>query len=291
MTTTNRQLPPPLLCRPADDLACCGCCPPIRPPGFDHLNNKTDLTAQLKANTENFYQGRLGAEIDGRSCWGLGFLDNNHRLIGCLLHPARNRGRDLRGPTGYRDKCDRETCPQFKTFAALAPEQRARAINLVRRSGAAGDSFRFSSSKANPLWSLLAWGAEVLEATEPWWDREDSALFSYLTGCHRPRAMAWPLVRTAGTKGSDWLNDRTNQARLELAVARLAARLGPFPASPLANEPFVHRLGLEPLKADFIRLGLGLARLNRQRAAELAARLEKAVPGLMAELKSAQPSR
>lgn len=30
--------------------------------------------------------------ITGFSCWALGYMDNGHKMVGCLLHPGQNGG-------------------------------------------------------------------------------------------------------------------------------------------------------------------------------------------------------
>ena len=141
------------LCRPHQELSCFRCCPPIRPAGYDHLAHRPQLLRFLSENTAALSQnGPQLRPITGFSCWGLGFLDASERLVGCLLHPARNQGRDQRGLTGYGQKCARELCPQAQVFAALPPLVQEVALSLCQGQ----DSFAFSSPKANPLWGLLS---------------------------------------------------------------------------------------------------------------------------------------
>ncbi len=265
------------LCRPAGDLACFRCCPPIRPPGYDHLDYRPELIRELAANTEAHKAGRSeGREITGFSCWGLGFLDDSDRLVGCLLHPAVNGGRDLRGATGYQDKCAREVCPQGVIFDRLEPDLRPALIETARAAGAGRDSFAFSSPKTNPLWTLLLWGGPVLSATRPAWSDPTSPLGRYLKTHPEPRSRAYLLKRLAARIDPMGLDPK----RFEAEAAELCRRLTP-PASPLANPPFVHRLDLEAELADFIRLGLAAPRLEKDRAAELAARIDEAIESLV----------
>jgi len=43
-----------------------------------------------------------------------GFLDDDEKRVGCLLHPAQNGGKDLRGVSFYgRELCDGHFCPSY----------------------------------------------------------------------------------------------------------------------------------------------------------------------------------
>lgn len=286
--------PAPTLCRPTSDLACFGCCPPIRPPGYDPLDHRAELIPDLERAAGDAAAGRTQGSIDGRSCWGLGFTNPDQRLVGCLLHPLRYQGRDLRRVTGYAEKCAREICPQSAAFTALSAGQRAAVVAVARRAGADRDSFLFSSPRANPVHTLLLWGADALETLWPVW-ADDGPLLNRLSVRLRPgdaltahpRARAWVFARAAGAMGPEALNNTAALSALEAATRELALRLRPVLASPLANLPFVHRLGLEPLTADFIRLGLGLPRLEKERSADLTARMEGAVPELVRAVEEA----
>ena len=74
----------------------------------------------LKENSEDFdRQGKGIIPITGFSCWALGYLKDNHRLIGCMLHPFQNDGVDLRFRVDYGEKCSRESCEEQKVFSGL----------------------------------------------------------------------------------------------------------------------------------------------------------------------------
>ncbi|MFH1092129.1 MAG: hypothetical protein V1742_11235, partial [Pseudomonadota bacterium] len=47
-------------------------------------------------------------------------MDQGKTLIGCLLHPAQNKGADLRDLTGYGEKCRRELCREALTLSGLS---------------------------------------------------------------------------------------------------------------------------------------------------------------------------
>jgi hypothetical protein len=96
--------------------------------------------------------------IDGRSCWALGFLDHHERSIGCLLHPCRNGGDDLRSLTGFGGKCAREACLEARVYLRLSASERKRCLTCASQD----DSFLYSSRLQNPLFRLLAWEEDVV---------------------------------------------------------------------------------------------------------------------------------
>jgi len=268
----------PSLCRPAPGLSCFRCCPPIRPPGHDHLDQRTRLTAELELNTARLARGILGGRIDGRACWGLGFVDEARRQVGCLLHPALG-GLDLRRLTGYQAKCAREVCPQGKTFVNLADEVRRSLLALVQGQ----DSFQFSSPRLNPLWALLEWGGPVLTPLHPFL-RPGEPIQAYLASHPRPRARAYLLAgllaRLEGGPGRGEVLGEGFGLLLEKEAEGIKARVRPVILPPLAGQPFVHRLGLDPLLADYIRLELGIGKLTREGVARIQAGLEAALDRL-----------
>jgi hypothetical protein len=96
--------------------------PPIRPVGYEHIRHKNIIERMLRENTLAFNKEDRGlSPITGFSCWALGYLDEEYRRIGCLLHPFQNDGVDLRYRVDYGSKCCRESCPESKTFSDLDP--------------------------------------------------------------------------------------------------------------------------------------------------------------------------
>ncbi|MBN2332522.1 MAG: hypothetical protein JXO49_04355 [Deltaproteobacteria bacterium] len=147
------------LCFPDGGKSCFACCPPIRDPEADALN-------QLDRKKELFRRNRLdlnknlnqAGEIYGDSCWGLGFLDDGEHQVGCLLHPYQNGGTDLRSLTGYQSKCAGTLCLEAVTFSRLNPVQQRFYLTLADNL----DSFHYSSRRHNPLMKILPWGTMVL---------------------------------------------------------------------------------------------------------------------------------
>jgi len=146
------------LCFPDAEKSCFFCCPPIRDPEADPLDDVARRKQLLRENRSRLKE-RLARprEISGRSCWGLGFLDRREKQIGCLLHPLQNKGRDLRHLTGYQFKCANALCREALVFADLKPEVKRFCLDLCRGM----DSFAYSS-RTNPLMQLLAWEVQLV---------------------------------------------------------------------------------------------------------------------------------
>ncbi len=224
----------------------------------------------------------MGRPITGFSCWGMGFVDLERRLAGCLLHPARNR-EDLRSHTGYREKCERETCPQHLTFVNL--DEPVRRTLLKFASGL--DSFQFSSPRSNPLWNLLLWGGNVLTEIHvhlvP-----DSPLYRYLTSHPTPGSRAYllsGLLRRLSFSGNvARVTDPDFEARFENAADRIYRESEALYSAPEAGDPFVHRMDLDQSLAQFIRLGLKRPKMKREIARRVARKIESALERLSRDL-------
>ncbi|MBN2809855.1 MAG: hypothetical protein JXR80_10220 [Deltaproteobacteria bacterium] len=147
------------LCFPDPEKSCFYCCPPIRDPAADPLDTIAERKLLLRNNRREL-QKNLAAphEISGESCWGLGFLDDREKQAGCLLHPLRHQGRDLRHLTGYQFKCANALCREAQVFAVLSTCEQNFCLNLCRNM----DSFHYSSRR-NPLMRLLAWEKEIVQ--------------------------------------------------------------------------------------------------------------------------------
>ena len=82
------------------------------------------------------YRKRLNAIVSSPklfekiyNCEFLGFLDKEQRRVGCLLHPSRNDGEDLRNHSFYgADLCAGHFCPSYTYLTAY--EQKAAATVL-----------------------------------------------------------------------------------------------------------------------------------------------------------------
>jgi len=87
----------------------------------------------------------------------LGYLDEDEKTVGCLLHPSQHHGTDHRYLVGYEGKCAREVCLEAQTFNALSEE--AKRFYLAMTIGM--DSFAYSSRKENPIFPILLWGRVI----------------------------------------------------------------------------------------------------------------------------------
>lgn len=214
------------LCMPGRGLSCFACCPPIRPAGYEHLADRNIWRRIFGENHRAWRQGRLpDRPITGFSCYGLGFLDPGGRRVGCLLHPARNQGRDLRRRTGFGDKCARETCPQYRAFAALSPQARRRLLELC----AGMDPFLFSSRRRNPVMRLLALGPEVAAAAANLGLADADSLAALAWLWELEPAWGWLLARVVARQGDSYLLLPELAGQVHALAADLTRRLGPPP--------------------------------------------------------------
>ena len=147
------------LCLPDKEKSCFACCPPIRPAGYEHIHYQNIIRRLLRENSQDFSKKVAGViPITGFSCWALGYIDQGHRLIGCLLHPGQNHGRDLRYRVDYGNKCRREACQEAKIFSRMHGAERDFWLPLADGL----DSFAYSSREKNPLFRILGWGGDIL---------------------------------------------------------------------------------------------------------------------------------
>lgn len=270
------------LCRPDKDRSCFACCPPIRPAGYDHADHRSDLIGKLDQNTRALELGPLGAKaITGFSCWGLGFLDRERTLAGCLLHPAQNQGRDLRDLTGYGEKCRRELCPEASLFSALPPGQAVFVLTLTRGL----DSFEYSSPIKNRAFCLLRWGPLVIErlaALEPGGlaRAEFRSRWAVLDRELTPERDGFAVEVLLRRLSLMDLNRPPFLARYKKALSMFIAARRAMAKPPLDNRPFVHQLDLPPSLARFLRSQLGLPRATASQARELKRAAETMLDGL-----------
>jgi len=261
----------PTLCFPDGEKSCFACCPPIRPAHYEHLQFRRSVERMLLENTQTFPQHlKRPKPIVGFSCWALGYVDRQYRQIGCLLHPAQNRGQDLRHLAGYAEKCRNEWCPASRVFARLSLDEKAFWLELAKGL----DSFAYSSSRQNPLFTLMGWGADILSAVacrekgKPMGRKEIFQTYPVLGDALEPRRHAYPLRRILEErgidriKGPDFLNDFRRLSAL------LAERL-PDASPESSGDPAVHRLGLDADFLDFLRLFAGIKRIGQKEAEAL----------------------
>jgi hypothetical protein len=269
----------PTLCFPDAEKTCFACCPPIRPAGYEHIEYENIVKRILRENTQTFTKKGSGViPITGFSCWALGYLDENCRRVGCLLHPAQHNNMDLRYRVDYGEKCRRETCPEATVFLQLGIPERN--FWLLLTDGL--DSFSYSSRKRNPLFNMLGWGAETLqrivrhEGGKAFTKQSFYETYPFFSADLYPRANAY-LIRELIRKGHiSLLKMAPFPVHFKAFSSQLSNRLketiqlGP-------NSPPTHGLKLDPLFLDFLRLSVGLARVDDKRSLELKEIVDHAV--------------
>ncbi len=263
----------PTLCFPDGEKTCFACCPPIRPAGYDHSDYEGLIKRVLRENTRAYVPEETEVRpITGFSCWALGYLDPGCRLVGCLLHPARHQGIDLRFRVDFEEKCRREICPEAGVFKSLDDKTRAFWLQLTRGM----DSFSYSSRRNNPLFLFLNWGPDLLKMIA----EQGSAgsysatslvkAFPFLASGLSPKASAYPVRHLASIIGPDLFCDPGLIEAIEPGLAGLVdsiLREAPFLDSPGACP--VHRLHMDRSFLDFLRLSAGIRRIEPERAGML----------------------
>lgn len=253
------------LCMPAPDLTCFGCCPPIRPAGYDPIHYVSSLRRIFRDNRREFFERPPAAPhpIVGYHCWALGHLDDSGRRVGCLLHPAQNGGRDLRHLTDFAWVCAGEQCFPAQTFAALPPQARRFWLPL-----AVGLSpFYYSSRTANPLFHLLLWGGELLEQLRAQASENGWSATELLWHCPTPTDRAWrprahrylfrkALAAAGGAPVAVAWSAAAARAKRVLSVLARRPDIS-RPRTRVGPSGYVHQLAGAGDLADFLRLTLG----------------------------------
>lgn len=269
-------VPPRSLCFPNSETSCFGCCPPIRPARYDPLDYRGSLRREFIENRRRYLEeGPSFHPIVGYSCWALGFLDPRGRLVGCLLHPLQNAGKDLRHLVDYDGKCGREFCVPARMFSLLTGDTQSFWLQTAR----GFDPFRFSSPKANPLFHLLRWGPAVLEplhaeARKKGVSAEETLrLHPFLSDtAWRPLAHRYLFRLAIEAFGTE--RDLAGVCRrLRRAVREFPEAAPPARDAP-GNEP-VHLLPLERDFLDFLRLDCGWEKGSADRASVLMHRIDR----------------
>lgn len=269
----------PTLCVPDDEKSCFGCCPPIRPPGYEHVQYKNFIRRILRENTACFDRKATDiVPITGFSCWAMGYLDRDYKLVGCLLHPAQNNGVDLRFRVAYGDKCRRESCVQATIFSALSlPEKR---FWLHLADGL--DSFSYSSKSINPLFHIIMWGTNILRAV---YSSESPAVFTresfrdvYPVFSSRilPRAAAYLINRIVGTDKVHLLKSEAFKKEFEDFFHELSVSLKKQ-LLPQQQGLFVHLLDMDHDFLDFLRLAIPVSRITLQHAISIKENVDERV--------------
>lgn len=269
----------PSLCVPDSLKSCFACCPPIRPAGYEHIQYRAIIARVLRENTSAFQKEcNRTTPIRGFSCWALGYLDASRLLIGCLLHPAVNGGEDLRFRVGYGDKCRRESCPEAGEFLRLVPAER----RLWLRLADGLDSFEYSSRLRNPLFTMLAWGADVLrliplrEPVAGDGGKAFLAAFPFFSTGMNPRGNAYLLRRIIARKGAGPLREASFPERFEEFSREVSEEARKAAGPPREDAPYTHRLVMDRSFLDFLRLSAGLRRIHQEQAEDMKRRVDRA---------------
>jgi hypothetical protein len=267
----------PTLCLPDEEKSCFACCPPIRPADYEHLLYRNTVSRFLRENTRRFArEERQVRPITGFSCWALGYLDPGYRQIGCLLHPARNLGKDLRYRVDYWDKCSRETCPEAKVFSSLSTPERRFWLHLADGL----DSFTYSSPRVNPLFPLLGWGSSLLsliasvEGETPAGKDSFFQKYPFFTTSLSPRAGAYLINSLVDRERIHLLQDPGFREAFERLFVRVSDSYGAGTMNGTQGPP-VHRIDLDRDFLDFLRLGLRISRIQPHEAVALKGRLDE----------------
>jgi hypothetical protein len=142
MTVETKVL---VLCQPDAGKSCAACC------GLYNYVDSTreSLTRRLRGRSRRFRevmktQGEISdyaketlAEEDFRKryevihcCEYLGFLDEQEKKVGCLLHPAQNSGTDRRAGSFYgQELCAGHLCPSHQYISSVQSQNLIKIIN------------------------------------------------------------------------------------------------------------------------------------------------------------------
>ena len=262
---------PITLCAPDLEKSCFACCPPIRPPGYEHLQYRSEIKRVLRENTASIRrEDKFLSPITGFSCWGLGYLDGGFKRIGCLLHPAQNGSQDLRFRVDYGDKCARESCVEAKIFMHFSPETKIFWLRLSQGL----DSFSYSSRALNPLFHILGWGARILNEVAMAEKGRDHTRHSILKAYPffettlSPRANAYLLRALMNSGRLDLLGNARFRSRFEELSRRLTRRMS-LKTRSSSTDPYVYLLPMDPDFLDFMRLSGHIVKATEQEAASL----------------------
>jgi len=247
------------LCFPDGLKSCFACCPPIRPAGYEHVTHQNIIRRILRENTASFVkEDRTTLPIRGFSCWALGFLDQDCRMAGCLLHPCQNDGVDLRCRVDYGEKCQRESCPEARIFERLPPHVKKFWIHLADGL----DSFSYSSRSTNLLFRMMNWGEPFLdlvsaaEGEEKLTSESFLRAYPFFTTPLPPRGHAYLLGRLLDEKNLHWLKSAPFKHAFERLSSDLQtlSRALKFGNTAGQLNSYVHLLPLDRNFRDFLRL-------------------------------------
>lgn len=248
------------LCFPDRIKSCFACCPPIRPAGYDHFDHKNSIKRLLLENSSEYDpEDKDVRPVTGFSCWAMGYVDNEYRQPGCLLHPCQNRGHDLRYRIDYGTKCIREICYEARVFERLNEEQKKFWLTLAEGM----DSFEYSSRKINILFKITGWGNKILGIIA---DRESDKIsgkspflkaYPFFDSNIYPRGNAYLLTYLVNKRGVKALKKMKFMKSFKLFSRNLTASIKER-FDMVTGPVHVHKMDMDPLFTDFLRLSLQL---------------------------------
>ena len=122
------------LCQPDACKSCGACCglynyqDNSREILIERLRRRTEIFAVLRGDPGQ-YRHEVSAFEGAKlyetiyNCEFLGFVDEGHKRVGCLLHPQLNNGTDLRGISFYgEDLCRQHLCPSYEKLTTAEKE-------------------------------------------------------------------------------------------------------------------------------------------------------------------------
>ena len=226
------------------------------------------LKREFRENTLSFKKGdRQVLPITGFSCWALGYLDKGCRRIGCLLHPVQNQGIDLRFRVAYDEKCSRESCPESVTFSGLRDDAKRFWLHLADGL----DSFAYSSRIENPLFTIMAWGTDLLDlvARVEGYRRYEREVFfgeyCFFEPTGTPRPHAYLAKRLVSEENVQLLKKPAFREEL-LRFSRSLTSWMIKASVEFSGETAVHRLPLDRDFLDFLRLSAKITKINKEDA-------------------------
>jgi len=259
------------LCFPDEDKSCFACCPPIRPALYDHIQFKNIIKRFLRENNQSFNKedGSI-IPITGFNCWGLGYIDQGYKLVGCMLHPDQNSGTDLRYRIDYGDKCQRESCQEEKIFSQLEIVEKRFWLHLADGL----DSFSYSSKRINPLFKMLGWGLYplriiALEEKENVFDRESfMQSFPFFRTKLMPKGNAYFLKQFLKKGDINYLRKESFRSDFETLSISISNRFSNESDGNTKGQ-YVHLLDIEHEFSDFLRLSAGITKMDLDRVSEI----------------------
>lgn len=256
------------LCFPDTEKSCFACCPPIRPPGYEHGQHKNPTKRFLRENTENYDRTETEFRpITGFSCWAMGYLGRSWNRIGCLLHPAQNGGDDLRYRVDFGDKCSRETCLEAKTFAQLEHKEKEFWLRLAEGL----DAFSYSSREKNPIFNMMNWGSELLslvafhEQDRTYTMQAFFEAYPFFMTSVSPRANRYLINRLIGEENIGTLKDAFFVREFEELSKNIIHEIGQQ-AQNIKPGMHTHLLDLDSTFLDLLRLGGDVIKITEQGA-------------------------